>query len=49
MKFRAKVEAYNDESRLKLNVMSADPVDYKSYARRLLNEFKTEVGIRTGR
>lgn len=48
MKFRAKMESYNDESRLKINVVQADPVDYKSYARRLLTDFKAVEGIRTG-
>lgn len=48
MKFRVKMESYNDESRLKLSVVNVEPVDYVAYARRLLNEFKAEEGIRTG-
>lgn len=49
MKFRTKMESYNDEKRLKTTVVSVDPVDSKAYARRLLDQFKTNAGISTGR
>ncbi|EEB17279.1 Replication protein A 70 kDa DNA-binding subunit, putative [Pediculus humanus corporis] len=45
MKFRTKMESYNDEKRLKTTVVNLEPIDYKSYARRLLEDYKTSAGI----
>lgn len=49
MKFRTKMESYNDESRLKTTIVNVDPVDSRAYARRLLTQFKQDAGISTGR
>lgn len=49
MKFRTKMESYNDEKRLKTTVVSLEPLDHKAYAKRLLEDFKASSGISTGR
>lgn len=48
MKFRAKTESYNDETRLKITVANVDPLDSKAYAKRLIEQFKQAAGINTG-
>lgn len=47
MKFRAKTESYNDETRLKITVVDVQPVDSKSYAKRLIDQIKQNAGIST--
>lgn len=39
-KFRAKVETYNDESRLKTVTMNASTIDFKEQSQRLIEEIK---------
>ncbi|XP_070700384.1 replication protein A 70 kDa DNA-binding subunit-like [Pempheris klunzingeri] len=39
-KNRAKVETYNDESRVKVTVMEVQPVDHREYSRRLLGNIR---------
>lgn len=48
MKFRTKMESYNDEKRLKTSVVSLETMDHKAYAKRLLQDFKSSNGISTG-
>ncbi|XP_071448452.1 replication protein A 70 kDa DNA-binding subunit [Hetaerina americana] len=39
-RLRTKMETYNEEKRLKTNIVQADPVNYVEYNRRLLTELK---------
>lgn len=43
MKLRAKMETYNDESRVKCSVVALEDVDYLANAKRLLANIKTAV------
>lgn len=47
-KLRAKMETYNDESRLKLTAVSVKKPDYKDRCRRLIAEIKELSGIEIG-
>ncbi|ODN02275.1 Replication protein A 70 kDa DNA-binding subunit [Orchesella cincta] len=42
-KFRAKMEVYNNENRLKYTVMELNPINYGEYAQKLLAEIKENV------
>uniref|UniRef100_A0A1B6CV81 Replication protein A subunit n=1 Tax=Clastoptera arizonana TaxID=38151 RepID=A0A1B6CV81_9HEMI len=44
-RLRAKIEEYNGETRMKVTVYSAKPLDYKDYCRNLLTEIKEMTGI----
>ncbi|KAG6456969.1 replication protein A 70 kDa DNA-binding subunit [Manduca sexta] len=44
-KFRAKMETYSDETRLKTTVINAQPVDYKEGNARLLKSIKSMTGV----
>lgn len=39
-KNRAKLETYNDESRIKVTVMEVQPIDHREYSRRLLSNIR---------
>lgn len=39
-KFRAKVETYNDERRVKVTVASCDPINYVTSGQRMLQSIK---------
>ncbi|XP_046360245.1 replication protein A 70 kDa DNA-binding subunit-like isoform X1 [Haliotis rufescens] len=43
-KFRAKMEMYNDEQRLKTVCMSATPIDWTEYGKRLVDEINKLTG-----
>lgn len=43
-KFRAKMETYNDETRLKTICMKATPIDWREYGQHLLGEIKKMSG-----
>ncbi|KAL0270274.1 UNVERIFIED_CONTAM: hypothetical protein PYX00_007739 [Menopon gallinae] len=45
MRLRTKMEAYNDEKRLKSTVVNLEPLDYKAYTRRLLEQYKERAGM----
>lgn len=47
-RLRAKMENYNDETRLKVVVQSVKVPDYKDYCRRMISEIKEMSGITIG-
>ncbi|XP_067000915.2 replication protein A 70 kDa DNA-binding subunit isoform X2 [Anabrus simplex] len=46
-KLRAKVETFNDESRMKTTVANVIPLNYKEYNRRLIESIKKRSGLGT--
>lgn len=44
---RAKMETYNNETRLKVSIVNIKPIDYKAASTRLINDIKRLSGITT--